>query len=123
MTSSVILSELSSDQKERLVSTRSTQVLDDIGEKPNQPVIFNFPKYMFGQMKPDFRSVQSVWFRKWPWLHHNQAEDKMFCHTCHQTIKQGNVKLLAEKKKEMFLTVGFTNWKDATEVSKGTYNP
>ena len=121
-TSSVILSESSSDQEERLVSARSTQVLDNIGDKPNQPVTFNFPKRKFGQTKPAvFRSVQSAWFRKWPWLHYDQAEDKMFCHTCCQAIKQGNTKPLAEKKKDTFLTVGFTNWKDAAGDKKGAF--
>ena len=71
--SSVIQS--SSDQEERLVSARS---IDNIGDKPNQPVT---PKRKFSQTKPVFRSVQSAWFRKWPWLHYDQTEDKMFCHT------------------------------------------
>ena len=34
----------SSDQEERLVSAINAQVLDNIGDKPNQPVTFNFPK-------------------------------------------------------------------------------
>ena len=56
----VILS--SSDQEESLISTRSTQVLDDIGNKPNQPLTFNSPKRKFGQTKPVLRSVQPAWF-------------------------------------------------------------
>ena len=49
------------------------------------------------------------------------SKRKMFCHTCCQAIKQGNTKLLAEKKKGMFLTVSFTNWKDATGDKKGAF--
>ena len=45
----------------------------------------------------------------------------MFCHTCCQAIKQGNTKPLAEKKKDTFLTVGFTNWKDAAGDKKGAF--
>ena len=65
--------------------------------------------------------MQSARFRKWPWLLYDQAEDKMFCHTCCQAIKQGNMKPLAEKKKGTFLTVGFTNWKDAAGDEKGAF--
>ena len=118
--SSVILS--SSDQEECLVSTRSTKVLDELGDKPNQPLTFNFPKRKFGQMKPVLRSMQPSWFQKWPWLHYDQAEDKVFCHTCCQAIKQGNM-MLVEKKKDTFLTIGFTNWKDAAGEKKGVFHP
>ena len=45
----------------------------------------------------------------------------MFCHTCCQVIKQGNTKPLAEKKRDTFLTVGFTNWKDTTEDKKAAF--
>jgi len=42
-----------------LESTRPTVtcqlLLDNIGDKPNQPVLYNFPKQKFGQV---FRSVQ-----------------------------------------------------------------
>lgn len=46
----------------------------------------------------------------------------MFCHTCCQAIKQRNTKLLTEKKKDTFLTVGFTNWKDAAGEKKGAFS-
>ena len=50
-----------------LDSSRSTgQVSDNIGDKPNQPVLYYFPKQKFGQTKPVFRCVQSAWFQKWP---------------------------------------------------------
>jgi len=39
-----------------LESTRATVtgqfVLDNIGDKPNQPVLYNFPKWKFGQVEP-----------------------------------------------------------------------
>ena len=52
----------------------------DLGDPPNQPVSFNLLKRKFGQSKPVFRSVQPAWFNKWPWLHYDQGEDKMFCY-------------------------------------------
>ena len=84
--SSVIL--LSSDQEERLVSTRLTQVLDNIGDKSNQPVTFDFPKQKFGQTKPVFRNVQSAWFRKWPWLHYDQVIIPVYLYANYKGIKQ-----------------------------------
>ena len=84
----------------------------DQSSRPNQPVSFNFLKRKFGQLKPVFRSVQPAWFRKWPWLHYDQVEDKMFCHICLQAFKQGSVSLI-QKKKDAFITVRYTNWKDA----------
>ena len=62
-------------------------VLDNIGEKPNQQVSFKFPKQKFGQTNPVFKSVQLAWFSKWPWLHYDQVEDKMICHTCCRAFK------------------------------------
>ena len=51
----------------------------DLGNQPNQPASFNFPKWKFGLSKPVFWSVQPAWFNKWPWLHYDQVEHKMFC--------------------------------------------
>ena len=105
-----------------LESTRPTgQFLDNIGDKANQPVLYNFPKRKFGQTKPVFRCVQSAWFRKWPWLHYDQAEDRMFCHTCCQAVKQGLAIRGADKKKDAFITIGYTNWKDAAGEKKGGF--
>ena len=39
-----------------LTSARPTgQVVYNTGDKPNQPVLYNFPKRKFGQAKPFFR--------------------------------------------------------------------
>lgn len=123
MADTAFVASLSTACNQELASARSTaQLLDDIGDKPNQPAVsYNFPKRKFGQAKPVFRSVQSAWFRKWPWLHYNQVEDKMFCHTCCQAAKQGMTTHGAEKKKDTFLTVGYTNWKDAAGEKKGGF--
>ena len=42
-----------------LESARPTgQVLDNIGDEPNQALLYNFPKQKFGQVKLVFRCVQ-----------------------------------------------------------------
>jgi len=50
-----------------------------IGDKASQPSSFSFPKRKFGEKNPVYRSFQSSWFKKWPWLHYDQANDKAFC--------------------------------------------
>ena len=94
----------------------------DVGDKPNQPSSFNFPKRKFGATKPVFRSFQSSWFNKWPWLHYDQAEDRVFCHACVQALKKGSVtRSLATKAEGAFLTRGYTNWKDAAGEKRGGF--
>ena len=92
----------------------------DFGDRPNPPASFNIPKRKFGLSKPVFPSVQPAWFRKWPWLHYDQVEDKMFCYTCVRAIKQGSVSLVP-KKKDALISVGYTNWKDAAGEKSGGF--
>ena len=100
-------------------ATSSTQIIA-IPDVPNQPASYQFPKRKFGQAKPVFRSVQPAWFVKWPWLHYDQVEDKMFCHTCALALKQGSTIPVA-RKKDAFITVGYTNWKDAAGEKSGGF--
>ena len=53
-----------------------------VPSKPHQPVNFKFPKRSLGKKKPVYRSFQSSWFRQWPFLHYDEANDLAFCHTC-----------------------------------------
>ena len=32
------------------------------------------------------KCVQLAWFQKWPWLHYDQVEGKMFCQAVKQRI-------------------------------------
>ena len=91
--------------------------LGDIGDKPNQPTSFNFPKRKFGETKPVYRSFQPGWFKKWPWLHYDQGEDRAFCYYCVQALKQGSITMsssLTTKAEDAVITRGYTNWKDAS---------
>ncbi len=49
---------------------------------PHQSHDFEFPKLSFGKNKPVLRSFQSSWFSKWPFLHYDEANDSVYCHTC-----------------------------------------
>ena len=47
-----------------------------LGDQPNQTTLFTFPKRAFGLKILIYRSFQSSWFKKWPWLYSNQVNDK-----------------------------------------------
>ena len=53
--------------------------LPEFGDKPNHPKTFMFPKQKFGDKKPTYRSFQSLWVKKWPWITYNEMDDKAFC--------------------------------------------
>ena len=52
--------------------------LAELGDKPNHPKTFTFPKQKFGDKKLTYQSFQSSWFEKWPWITYNETEDKAF---------------------------------------------
>ena len=61
----------------------------DLPERSHQPGpdLF-FPKNMFGKKSVIPRSYQHSWFSKWPFLHSNEAEDTVICHSCMKMFKE-----------------------------------
>ena len=57
-------------------------------QTPNQPSNFNFPKKLYGKQ---YRSVQSTWFREYPWLHYDDQKDCLFCYVCSNQYLKGNL--------------------------------
>ena len=56
------------------ISTTSYLVPD----QPNQPTTIKFPKRQFGKFN-----------RAFPWLHYDETNDKVFCHTCMRAEFEG----------------------------------
>ena len=83
------------------------------GDQPNQPLLPSFPKQSFRLKSPVFRSFQSSWYKRWPWIHYDQNNDKVFCFTCLKASRLGKLKACASKGDDAFLSRGYTNWKDA----------
>ena len=102
-------------------SSGSSGVVDSLGNQPNQPATFSFPKKEFGKKNPVSRSFQATWFKKWPWLHYDQTNDRAFCFTCMKASKLGNLKVCASKGDDAFSTRGYTNWKDACGDKTGGF--
>ena len=49
---------------------------------------FIFPKNMFGKKSVIPGSYQHSWFSKCPFLHYNEAEDTVICHSCMKMLKE-----------------------------------
>ena len=47
-----------------------------------------FPKRSFGKKSVILGSYQHSWFSKWPFLHYNEAEDTVICHSCMKMFKE-----------------------------------
>ena len=77
----------------------------------NQPKSFQFPPRYFGKSKPIKRYFQGEWFDQFNWLHYSEGCDKAFCYTCMRA--QARSLITESKAEQAFVTVGFTNWKDA----------
>ena len=89
--------------------------LDLLPDTPNQPRPASFPKVSFGKgSKARYRSFQSSWFDKWPWLHWNESLESVLCHVCMQAVKAGTLR--AKTCDQAFIGRGFKNWNDATRV-------
>ena len=87
--------------------------LPDVGEKPNQPQGFLFPKRSFGHKKVTNRAFQQKWFQRWKWLHYDSGGDRVFCHLCVKALKTG--KMTAEGNiDEAFVLREYCSWKDAS---------
>ena len=82
----------------------SVSNLPDIPDSPHQSGPgFKFPKRSFGKATVVFRSFQSTWFRQWPFLHYDEANDLAYCHTCVKGFKEKKMK--AAKADAAFVSV------------------
>ena len=79
-------------------------MLPNVGEAPNQPLDFAFPKHDFGKTKVVRRAFQAQWFTKWPWLHYDSGQDLAFCYTCVTAVASGKLKLSTGNVKDSVLS-------------------
>ena len=68
-----------------------------------------------------YRSFQAAWFKKWPWIHYDQVNDRAFCFTCRRASRLANFKVCASKGDDAFLTRGYYNWKGACGENCGRF--
>ena len=92
----------------------SASSLPDVGEKPNQPSRFPFPKREFGKKTIVKRAFQQQWFHHWPWIHYDEVNDVAFCHTCVTAVRSKKLKNVSNNGNLTFIHRGYANWKDAS---------
>ena len=67
--------------------------LPGLPDKPHHPTSsFVFPKRTFGHTKPVKCSVHYNWFQSWPFLHYDESQDVVFCHTCVKAFEFNRMK-------------------------------
>ena len=84
-----------------------------IGDKPHQLKNFRFPQREFGKTSVAKRSFQPQWFERWSWLHYDEDKDLAFCFTCVVAFQNNHLRSVSNLE-QMFISTGFSNWKDAT---------
>ena len=87
--------------------------LPSLGEEPNQPKNFLFPKQSYGKAKITNRAFQQKWFGRWQWLYYDSVGDRAFCFLCITALKTGKMKPDGSID-EAFVVRGYSNWKDAS---------
>ena len=85
---------------------------------PFHPALgFKFPKREYGRSKKVLRACQASWFKEFPFLNYNTAEDSVYCHVCVRAVMEKCI-ISAKKPDFAFLSKGFCNWKDAKVAFK-----
>ena len=74
------------------VAKHFKESLPSLPDEPHHPENFKFPKRSFGKAKPVQYSAQSQWFKTWPFLHYDEGQDVVFCHTCVKAISLDRIK-------------------------------
>ena len=93
--------------------SKSGTAPSNLPAEAHQPKKFKFPKRSFGKKTVVYRSFQSSWFEKWPWLHYIENDDAVTCITCAQASAQKKLQW-SSNLDLAFVSKGFMNWKDAT---------
>jgi len=102
------------------MSKRKFEEVPQIGDVPNhQPSQFRFPERKFGTSNVVSRKFGKDWFRKYPWLHYDEVNDRAYYHTCIVAYNAGHMKTGNHSIESTFITTGYTNWKDALAKKRG----
>ncbi|MGH0136753.1 UNVERIFIED_CONTAM: hypothetical protein FKN15_016867 [Acipenser sinensis] len=72
------------------------------------------PKITKKDSTTEKRHFREEWIRTYNWLMYDEEKNKALCKTC-STCEKQNMFTFSTKKEQTFITVGFDNWKKATE--------
>ena len=95
----------------------------ELGDKPNHPMSFSFPKRKFGTKSRPIAPFSLHGSRSGHGLLTTKRMIKRFAFVCIKAVQQERVRnyALISKTSDAFLTRGFTNWKDATGEKHGGF--
>ena len=88
----------------------SNDHISEIPEKAHQPFVSRFPKRTLGKQQ---RAFCSAWYAKFPWLHYQEGEDKVYCFHC--LVSNRRHYPVSLNKDDAFIKNGFSDWKRALE--------
>lgn len=101
-----------------IATNQSSISLDNLPEKPHQPKSLCFPTKDQGKQK---RQFNPKWFDQFRFLHYQEGNDTVICHTC-TLANNRNLLTIDTKKEKVFLETGFSNWKKAIEKFRAHEN-
>ena len=71
----------------------TSMTIPDLSDEPHHPPCsFNFPKRAYGQKVTTSCNFKHHWFVSWPFLHYDEAQDVVFCHTCVKAFHTRRIK-------------------------------
>ena len=86
---------------------------------PNQPVDVTYSKQAYSHHSQELkksktycRSLQTSWYKKYPWISVCTTRYKIFCHACRSAKKEGLL-VFSKHRLNCFIEDGFGNWKNA----------
>ena len=84
-----------------------------MGENPNKPQGFSFPKQSYGHKKVTNRAFQQKW---WRWLYYDSGGDRVFCYMCVKALKTG--KIMTEVSMKLLCCMNIAIGKSHLEIRK-----
>lgn len=90
------------------------------GSEPNQPMdVTDHSKQPYSHHSEELkktktysRSLQTSWYKKYPWISVCGTRYKIFCHSC-RSAKHEGLLVFSKRQLNCFVEDGFSNWKNA----------
>lgn len=105
------LTNLTPTDAKQLESSYDEEVFDisdNIDEQAVQPSISLFPRRMIYNK---YRSFNSSWYSKYPWIEYSKQKDRIYCYYCrHFAINISNT-----PGQHVFIKQGYCDWKRITD--------
>lgn len=99
-----VTKQLESDEANEVVF----DISNNIDEQPVQPRINIFPRRMIYNK---YRSFNSSWYLKYPWIEYSKQKDRIYCYYCRHFA----INISSTSGHNVFNTLGYWDWKRITD--------